>query len=243
MLQLYLRGDMLLLREALSPPEPPPQPVLDKRWVWHVLSTMLVIVCILRLICSDVAGFLLTCMVLAFTFSLTRDAMREMHRYAMIFGIICILNFLFDSLPLLFSMKGRAEIEVSEIPPGGETTSDRFGAYSVVAETHPFFDKSQGLAYNAQSLAMILSPLSMLLGAYLGISSHNVIQSLNRNYDYDGVSDSDVAVPQRAAAQSMLSAYNTFAQGVVRAARYGEQASTDERVHKTFYGTAQKLDA
>jgi len=45
--------------------------------------------------------------------------------------------------------------------------------YTLTTKTTPFFDKRQGFIYNIQSLAMIMSPVCMALGAYLSISAHN----------------------------------------------------------------------
>mmetsp|Transcript_27464 Transcript_27464/g.60104 ORF Transcript_27464/g.60104 Transcript_27464/m.60104 type:complete len:222 (-) Transcript_27464:116-781(-) len=163
---------MILSADLLVPSGPPPQAVLDQRPWWRVLFALLGTTCICRLVGLDVAGAVLSGVMLSFAIFMLRDGMAEVARYALVYGILSIMNLLFDILPLMYLLSGRSASEVQE---SGDS-------YTVTTESHPFFDPSEGLAYNSESIGMILSPISMLLGAFLSISAHNEIQRLGMGY-------------------------------------------------------------
>merc|ERR1719356_524417 len=123
--------------------------------------------CVLRLIGFDVAGALLSAVMLCFALLMIRDGMADLSKYALVYGVLSLMNLIFDLLPLAYALSGRSESQVTE------TTSD---SYNVTTQNHPFFDNSQGVPYNCQSISMIVSPIAMLLGAYLSISAHNEIK-------------------------------------------------------------------
>lgn len=165
---------MLLSPELLVVPGPPPQAVLDQRSCWRILIFLLAVTFVLRMIGLDIAGALLSAVMLSFAVLCTRDGLADLCRYALIYGVLSLMNLVFDLLPLLYCWSGRMESEVTPMDPAG----DERAAYTVTTESHPFFDLSQGLAYNAQSVAMITSPIAMCLGAYLGITAHNELHRL-----------------------------------------------------------------
>lgn len=162
--------------EMLMPTGPPPQAVLNQRYLWQVLLSFLGITFVLRLIGLDIAGALLSGLMLCFGVIMLRDGMAEMAKYALVFAVLCGLNFFFDILPLITELGGRVSRHTqpvsSQAGPGGEQKT----TYTLTTKTTPFFDSSQGFIYNAQSLAMVLSPLCMALGVYLSITAHNEIQ-------------------------------------------------------------------
>mmetsp|Transcript_37647 Transcript_37647/g.101880 ORF Transcript_37647/g.101880 Transcript_37647/m.101880 type:complete len:228 (-) Transcript_37647:77-760(-) len=162
--------------EMLMPTGPPPQSVLDQKWMWSLLLFMLGITFTLRLVGLDIAGALLTGCLLCFGIIMTRDGMQDMAKYALVFAVLCALNFFFDILPLITDLGGRTirftEPVASTMASHGVTQT----IYTTTEKTTPFFDASQGVLYNIQSVAMLLSPLCMVLGVYLGISANNEIQ-------------------------------------------------------------------
>lgn len=172
---------MLLSPELLVVPGPPPQAVLDQKPLWRILYFLLGITFVLRMVGLDIAGALLSAVMFCFAVLCTRDGLADLCRYALIYGVLSLMNLVFDLLPLLYCWSGRMESQVTPMDPAG----DERAAYTVTTESHPFFDFSQGIAYNAQSVAMITSPIAMLLGAYLGISAHNEVHRL-------GILDEDV---------------------------------------------------
>merc|ERR1711879_354116 len=167
------------------PVGPPPQAVLDQRWLWKVLIALLGITFLARLIGLDVAGALLSGLMLCFGVILTRDGMHEMAKYALVYAVLCALNFFFDVLPLITELGGR----VSKSTTALGTSTNRHGTqettFKLTAKTTPFFDKSEGLIYNIQSFAMVMSPICMALGVYLSVGAHSEIQRSTPNPDDD----------------------------------------------------------
>jgi len=162
--------------EMMMPTGPPPQAVLDQRYLWQILHVLLGVTFILRLVGLDIAGALLSGLMLCFAVIMTRDGMQEMAKYALIFAVLCVLNFFFDILPLVTELGGRVSRHTEPVssvtgPDGLQKTM-----YTVTTKTTPFFDLTEGFVYNVQSLAMLMSPISMLLGVYLSITAHNEIQ-------------------------------------------------------------------
>ncbi|CAL1147453.1 unnamed protein product [Cladocopium goreaui] len=64
-------------------------------------------VLILQLIAVDVAGAMLTGLLLAFGWVMLKDGMCEMPKYALIYAVLCGLNFFFEILPLFSELNGR----------------------------------------------------------------------------------------------------------------------------------------
>lgn len=166
---------MFFSPELLVTGGPPPQVVLDQRWLWHVLLVLLGVTFGLRFLGLDLAGALLTMLMLTFALVMTRDGMQEIAKYASMYGVLCLLNLFFDALPLLTELGGRV---TRRTDPGSSITADgvQRTTYTITVKTTPFFDSEQGLVYNAQSVAMITSPLCMALGAYLAIRAHGEIR-------------------------------------------------------------------
>eukprot|EP00403_Amphidinium_massartii_P040220 CAMPEP_0178445460 /NCGR_PEP_ID=MMETSP0689_2-20121128/40177_1 /TAXON_ID=160604 /ORGANISM="Amphidinium massartii, Strain CS-259" /LENGTH=216 /DNA_ID=CAMNT_0020070009 /DNA_START=111 /DNA_END=757 /DNA_ORIENTATION=+ len=171
---------MLFSPDMLVPTGPPPQAIIDDRWLWQILLFLLGLTLALRLIGLDVAGALLAGLMLCFGFIMIRDGMQEISKYALVYAVLCGLNFFFDILPLLTEIGGRVTRETEPVETG-DTQVDGNGEvqstmYRLTIRTTPFIDFSQGIVYNAQSFAMIVSPIAMALGVYLSMSAHNEIQ-------------------------------------------------------------------
>jgi len=154
---------------------PPPQAVLDKRPCWIFLAVLLLGIAIVRFITVDLVGGILAALMFSMAWMMISDGMVEMHRYAFVFGVLCVLCMLFDLVPLLSSLDGRSEVTYQPVSRS-HTTSGFSVMYTAVVKTTPLFDSSQGFVYNATSAVMILSPLTMLLGAYLSFHAHCEIQ-------------------------------------------------------------------
>lgn len=167
---------MLLSPEMMLHMGPPPQAVLDQRWLWQLLLALLGQTFALRLIGLDVAGALLSGLMLCFGVIMTRDAMQEMPKYALVYAVLCGLNLFFDVLPLVTEIGGRITRTTEPIAATSDGQGTRQMTFTLTTRTTPFFDGKQGIVYNAQSMAMVLSPICMALGLYLAISAHNEIQ-------------------------------------------------------------------
>mmetsp|Transcript_25924 Transcript_25924/g.56296 ORF Transcript_25924/g.56296 Transcript_25924/m.56296 type:complete len:252 (-) Transcript_25924:102-857(-) len=166
---------MLLSPDLSLPMGPPPQAVLDKRWLWQLLIFLLAVTFGLRLIGLDIPGALLSGLMLCFAVVMSRDGMQEMPKYALVYAVLSGLNFFFDILPLITELGGRVSRTTE---PGQSTTAGgiRQTSYTMTTKITPFFDYEEGLIYNVQSSAMLMSPVCMALGVYLSITAHNEIQ-------------------------------------------------------------------
>merc|ERR1719446_1036113 len=104
----------------LMPTGPPPQAVLDQRWLWQILIMLLAITFMVRLIGLDVAGALLSGLMLCFGVIVTRDGMQEMSKYALVYAVLCGLNFFFDILPLITELGGRVSRQTQPVSTKSE---------------------------------------------------------------------------------------------------------------------------
>jgi len=174
---------MMLLSPLLAASGPPPQAVLDKRWLWQVFLLLLAVTFVLRLIGLDLAGALLSGLLLCLGVIVTRNGMQELGRYALIYAVLCALNFFFDALPLITELGGRVSRSTEPLRTTTDPHGVRHTTFTLSTRTTPFFDKGQGALYNVQSLAMILAPLCMALGTFLAVTAHNEIQRLGLQFD------------------------------------------------------------
>lgn len=158
------------------PAGPPPQAVLDQRWLWQALVLLLGVTFSLRLLGLDVAGALLNGLMLCFALIMTRNGMQEMSKYALVYAVLCGLNFFFDILPLITEIGGRVSRTMEPESATRDADGTRQTTFTLTTKTTPFFDKGQGLIYNMQSMATVLSPICMAVGVYLSILAHNEIQ-------------------------------------------------------------------
>jgi len=104
---LYLH--MMLWADVLTPPGPPPQVVLNQRWLWSLLMLLLVLNFVLCLLGVDVSGALLSALMLWLELVMIKDGMLEIGRYALVYAILCALNFCFNLVPLLTEFNGRIQ--------------------------------------------------------------------------------------------------------------------------------------
>jgi len=184
-----------LSTDMLMPLGPPPQAVLDQRWIWQTLLALLSLVFGLRLLGLDIAGALLSGLMLCFVVIMIRDGMQELSKYALVYAVLCGLNFFFDILPLVTELGGRITRKAE--PGGGAVGEDgtRQELYTLTTKVTPFFSLEEGLIYNAQSLSMCLSPICMALGAYLSIVAHSEIQRQTQAFFDEDIEDFARALP------------------------------------------------
>ncbi|CAJ1381124.1 unnamed protein product [Effrenium voratum] len=157
------------------PRGPPPQAVLEKRPWWTSLIVLLGVTSIFQFTTLDVVGGMLTALMLFLACMMITDGMAEMHRCAVAFSMLSMLCLFFDMVPLLSSVGGRSEVTVEPVSRVSTKNELRI-TYETIIKTTPFFDNTQGYVYNGGSVVMILSPVAMLLGAYLAGQAHVELQ-------------------------------------------------------------------
>lgn len=170
---------MVMPPEMLLDMGPPPQELLDQMWLWKSLMVGFSVCFFLQMVALDVAGALLSALLLGFGWVMLKDGMQDMSKYALIYSLLCGLNFFFDLMPLLGELSGRVtrrmEIHGRPVQDVNGTTSVTF---TVAEQKTAFFDPSLGLTYNAESLSMILTPICMGMGCFLAARAHSGIQQL-----------------------------------------------------------------
>mmetsp|Transcript_41759 Transcript_41759/g.66693 ORF Transcript_41759/g.66693 Transcript_41759/m.66693 type:complete len:222 (+) Transcript_41759:71-736(+) len=165
----------MVLAEMLPAQGPPPQALLNQKWLWHTLCVLFLLVTIICLLGVMVSEALMSALMLWLACIMLHDGMHEMPRYAFVYGLLCCLNFFFDMLPLLTELNGRIQSqteETTEVGPNGVPEI----VYVVTTRKTPLFDGKLGLTYNLQTIAMFIMPITYGLGIYLGFSAHASIQ-------------------------------------------------------------------
>lgn len=192
---MFFSPDMLMAMQG----SPPPQGVLDKRPLWFVLMMLLGLTLFLRMAAFDILGGLLCGLLLILVVVITRDGMKELPKFGLIFGLLCGINFFFYVLPVLSSvMSGRSERRIEPVDSVSYGDNSQRLTYTMTVRTKPFFDPRGSLLYNVQSAGMLAMPFCMLLGTYLGVSAHQEIARHSGSFFRDDESDDlDLARPGR----------------------------------------------
>lgn len=170
----YLKG-MLFSSMLLTLPGEPPSSLLGKLTAWYVLLGMIGALFLLNLATLEIIESLLSSLMFCLAWLIVRNQMQDAPKYVVIYSILCVLNFFFDAVPLIISFRGRSAVTVE---PGYQTSYDGVeqATYTRTVLTTPFFDAALGFVYNTESVAMTLSPLTMLLGAVLSMWAQYDIQ-------------------------------------------------------------------
>lgn len=183
----------MFFSDPYVPVGPPPQALLDQRWLWNVFIFLLSVTFLLRLLGVDIAGTLLSGLMLCFAIIMVQDGMHEMGKYAVIFAVLCALNFFFDFIPLITELGGRVSRHRHAFASKHQSDGTLRTYYTIETKTTPFFDPSEGFFYNVQSSALVLSPVTMVLGLILAWKAHQEIQRHAQPLWEDGAYAVDVA--------------------------------------------------
>lgn len=220
---------------------PPPQTVLDQRLLWQLLCFLLGVTALVRVLCLDIAGGMLSGLMLYLAVCMVRDGMREMSKYCLVYSVLCFLNFFFDALCLISELGGRVSrvTKPVNVSYGDEVTQTTF---EMTTEVTPFFDRSEGYIYNMQSLSMVLSPISMGLGLYVALTASGEI---GRIIEETGLDDNAVSDDGRGDGRQLGSSDPSSESGdggAQRATARGRSPSTVAReTFERFWGRGQKL--
>eukprot|EP00441_Pelagodinium_beii_P015220 CAMPEP_0197653344 /NCGR_PEP_ID=MMETSP1338-20131121/35142_1 /TAXON_ID=43686 ORGANISM="Pelagodinium beii, Strain RCC1491" /NCGR_SAMPLE_ID=MMETSP1338 /ASSEMBLY_ACC=CAM_ASM_000754 /LENGTH=223 /DNA_ID=CAMNT_0043228415 /DNA_START=158 /DNA_END=829 /DNA_ORIENTATION=- len=137
-------------------------------------------VCLLVLDCviQSFSEALLIALLLGFSWNMLADGMREMYKYALIYGVLCGLNLMFEALPLVSELSGKVSrsYELESATPYQSNSRGSQMVYRTVTVITPFFDASMGFQYNAESVAEVLTVSLTAFGCYLACSAHADIE-------------------------------------------------------------------
>mmetsp|Transcript_519 Transcript_519/g.1421 ORF Transcript_519/g.1421 Transcript_519/m.1421 type:complete len:228 (-) Transcript_519:75-758(-) len=155
----------------MAGPESVPDVVKDKyAKFWWALVASLVALAVGEVVTHDVFAVLFHALLAGILFFLVKDGCKNMSMYCLLMvGMLCGLQAFFETLALAGSLAGRRTTNTIMKPGSGANVT----TYTTEVTVHPFFDKSQGFLYNAQSTLMIISPLVMVLTATLAYYTYN----------------------------------------------------------------------
>mmetsp|Transcript_85170 Transcript_85170/g.237729 ORF Transcript_85170/g.237729 Transcript_85170/m.237729 type:complete len:230 (-) Transcript_85170:58-747(-) len=153
------------------PSGPPPEAILNRRPLWHLVILLLAAVALLRFLAFDVIGGTLTVLLLCMAVVMISDGMQELSRYALVFGIVCCICAIMDGVALVAGIAGHAKVHIK---PLSYTVHDGVKHYTYEERKtySPFLDRHGGLVNNLKDITMIISPAVLLLASYLGFHAH-----------------------------------------------------------------------
>jgi len=157
-------------------------PCVQEKWpYWYGLIFLLINLAIMKMITMDLISAMLTVLMIVLAYLIVRNQMESAHSIVTIYAVLCILNFVFDLVPLIMSMHGRTSVSDgrthTQLKPGIERVE-----VTRIFRTTAFFDVRQGFKYNLQSVSLILSPMTALLGALLSLKAVYDIQQWNEDH-------------------------------------------------------------
>merc|ERR1719487_3236134 len=107
----------------------------------------------------DLISALLTLLMAILACIIVREDMLYATKFVVVYAVLCILNFVFDLVPLIMSLHGRTSVSDgqthTQLKPGVERVQ-----VTRIFRTTNFFDPHQGFKYNLQSITLILSPVT-----------------------------------------------------------------------------------
>jgi len=141
---------------------------------WWAYFVVIILSLAVELCAIDVFGVLFAGLMAFIVWYMVKSSCRNMSQYCLfIFGVMCMVEALFEILTLATVIGGRSSSSTTD-----STSKDDDGNtvmyYTTVVEETSFFDWSQGLTYNAESIGYISSPLVMVVGSVLCYVSYNV---------------------------------------------------------------------
>eukprot|EP00747_Dinoflagellata_sp_TGD_P100529 gnl/TRDRNA2_/TRDRNA2_168061_c0_seq2.p1 gnl/TRDRNA2_/TRDRNA2_168061_c0~~gnl/TRDRNA2_/TRDRNA2_168061_c0_seq2.p1 ORF type:complete len:292 (+),score=52.68 gnl/TRDRNA2_/TRDRNA2_168061_c0_seq2:118-876(+) len=160
--------------------EAPPPDVIKKEHVkyWWYLIFLFGVVAVCRCICKEIMdGFIIAILAFAQWYMIREDCERMSQCCLMWMGVMCLMQGLFDLIPLFAALDGRDEHhrESTKIP--GSKEGEHATLITSWTVHHGFFDGSQDWVYNFQSVMMIVTPITMFIGVALSRYSYMAFDS------------------------------------------------------------------
>lgn len=148
---------------------PVPDVVKDKyATYWWAMAVLLVAAAFGQAVAGDVFEVFYLVLIAGIVIYSVKDSCRNMNMCCnLALGIICAMQTVFDLINLCSSLGGRSEKTIATKSVSSSTTE-----YVTSVSTHPFFDASLGVVYNAQSAMMIARPLVFILTTLLAYYSY-----------------------------------------------------------------------
>merc|ERR1719253_1757800 len=141
---------------------------------------------VMQIVALTLFSAIFTLMITIVVWFMVKDNCKEMSQYCLLmFGMMCGIQAVFDTIILLSMVGGRREQETTRTQVSNSEVH-----YVTEVKTYPFFDESRGTIYNLQSFCRILSPVVLLLCTLLAYKSYHC-------YDSELFNDDAPAAPVR----------------------------------------------
>jgi len=147
---------------------------------WWFITLLLITTAICTFIAAlNIFGGFIAVVIGIWAWYMVKDDCKNMSQYCMFtFGLMCVMQAVFELIPLCMSFGGRTTRTTDVSRQGdphaggmhgghGHGTSTVSQTYTTTIKTTPFFDESLGWHYNFQSVMMIAAPIVMILAACL----------------------------------------------------------------------------
>merc|ERR1719199_2440819 len=154
---------------------PTPQAVKDKYYFWCGLMVMLLTLFVMKLMTLDILSALISGLMAVLTYLIIRNRMENANGLVMMFAVLCVLNCVFDLVPLVSALNGRTSTASANAVTQVSHGVQRIQVTNLV-KTSPFFDSHRNFRYNLRGVELILSPVCMLIGAVLSLKAVYDIQ-------------------------------------------------------------------
>jgi uncharacterized membrane protein YeiB len=153
---------------------PVPEVVREKHAkFWWAFFALILASLVVELLAIDVFGVLFAALMAFIVWYMVKNQCRNMSQYCLfIFGVMCLIEALFELLTLATVVGGRDSSATTESTSKDDEGNTVIYYTTTVTETS-FFDWSQGVTYNAESIGYILSPSVMVVGAVLCYYAYN----------------------------------------------------------------------
>jgi hypothetical protein len=140
---------------------------------WWFMAALLFGICFCEIIAMEIFDAIFSCILLAMVIVMAKNDCDQMSPHCLaMFGIICAVQAIFETIALLGSVHGRRISHTIRSPiDKSEMTM------TTTIEMHPFFDPSETLVYNMQSAIKIAYPAAMVFGTILCYVSYKAFDS------------------------------------------------------------------
>lgn len=143
------------------------------KWWWGLMVIFFAST-VLDIVAGDIFGVLFMGIMTFTIWYMVSSSCKQMSQYClMMFGLMCVIQATFELVTLLMLSSGRSIRHTSVTNSVANSGSQKTQTITTVEEVHPFFDESQGLRYNAQSVSHIVAPCVLILGGFLAYWSYN----------------------------------------------------------------------
>merc|ERR1719506_610313 len=163
---------MLIPPYGMGAPFPVPESLIELWPLWYGFISLMGVLLVCNILALNVIECMLTVLMMLLSWVIVRRNFEAAGSMVMSYGVLCLVQFFFEMMPLALAL-ARGRVSAMADHESHASVGDGIEKTTIThsVKTSPFFDASLGLRYNMHSVSMILSPVCMLLGAWLSLYS------------------------------------------------------------------------